>query len=124
MAKLLNVLMERPIVFRKRAFLLLLLVSQQTDWTTCQQDGAAEQSIRELFNTLDQNHDGQIEQQEAINYIGQIIGGSEYDTQQELSDAAHLMASTVDGVDDGVTISRDEFDSHLHNVLQVINQPT
>lgn len=74
-----------------------------------------------FFGLLDKNRNGQIDRNEARDYIEQKIGGTEYDSQQELSQAVDLLMKNVDGVDPGATVSLPELDKHLDKVLEVRN---
>lgn len=87
------------------------------------EDGVTAPGLSELFQSMDRDGDGQIGQQEAIAYIGSEIGGTEFDTAQELTDAAQQMLGAVDGGDTGTTVSVTELESHLHSVLQVRAPP-
>jgi len=67
-------------------------------------------SLGEFFSRVDSNADGQIEPQEAAQYIGDG-GVGDQDLQ--------CMQSNVDGADHGDTISEGELQRHLHSLLKV-----
>lgn len=77
--------------------------------------------LQEFFRLLDANANGQLEKAEVQRYIQQI-GGTEFDTQQEVDTAAQQTIGKVDSSDVGSTISESEFDVYLHKVLQVRSQ--
>ena len=70
-----------------------------------------------FFQELDANRDGSVDASEASKYVESSIGGSEFDSPSEAAEAARMIADTIDGGDAGSTVSVDELDLHLHNVL-------
>ncbi|GFR50892.1 hypothetical protein Agub_g13186, partial [Astrephomene gubernaculifera] len=74
-------------------------------------------ALNAFFSELDKNHDGSIDANEASKFIGGSIGGQEFDEPQEAAEAAASFLTSIDGGDAGNTVSVDELDIHLHNVL-------
>lgn len=81
--------------------------------------GCQETAASEFFQTLDGNKDGEIDEQEARKYIGEALGGSEFDTLQKVDAAVDRMKSNVDGADPYATISKEELQQHLKRLMQV-----
>lgn len=97
-----------------RVCLLCLIL---TCWSSLNHKQDASKSQTAFFQSLDSNKDGQIEESEALQYIG-TIGGKAFDTPQELKQAYNHMVKNLDTGDSGVDISSSELDTHLHSVLE------
>lgn len=73
-----------------------------------------------LFDSLDINHDGELTQSEAEQFIRTTIVGDdyeEYDDSREVEAAAKEILSRLDSSDVGATVSAAELDHQLHTVL-------
>jgi len=95
--------------------ILLLLVKPAVKQVECD---APKSEVQTFFYTLDRNHDGQLEQSEVERYVGASVGGTDFQTQQQLDKAAHEVIGRLDGGDVGTTISEAELERHLHTILQ------
>ena len=96
--------------------ILLLLLKPAVKQVKCD---APKSEVHTFFYTLDQNHDGQLEQSEVERYVEASVGGKDYQTQQQLDRAAQEVIGKLDGGDVGTTISEAELERHLHRILQV-----
>ena len=93
-------------------YTVLALVLLSTSCRGVKEPGTPDEwkgSLGEFFSRVDLNDDGQIEPQEAAEYID---GGVE---DQDLQ----CMQSNVDGADHGDTISEGELQRHLQSLLKV-----
>ena len=84
------------------------------------------QALTSFFEEVDHNRDGQVDEDEAKRYIGERIGGLEYDTAGELTEAFRHMVKNIDtdATDKANLISVNEVQQHLHTLHQVIQQCT
>lgn len=98
---------------------LLMLAYVSCEPQPAHSGAAGKRASNAFFKSLDTNANGQIDSTEASAYIGEHIGGSDYDTQQELTQAVHQLMQKLDGADTGATVSLTEFDLHLHKALEV-----
>ena len=81
--------------------------------------GASDQTPRglsEFFRTVDVDGDGQIEPTEAMHFMDQHFGPTE---KQDAGKLVEHMSLNLDGSDRDVTISQQEVEKHLHNLLKV-----
>lgn len=76
-------------------------------------------AVSHFFDSLDGNQDGEIDENEARLFIGESLGGSEFDTSQKVEVALDQMKLNVDGTDPYTTISKAELNQHLKRLLQV-----
>ncbi|GMH41423.1 hypothetical protein BSKO_09333 [Bryopsis sp. KO-2023] len=81
-------------------------------------DNTQQAAVSQFFGSLDGNSDGQIDETEARKYIGESIGGSEFDTRQKVDAALDQMTTNVDGTDPLTTISVAELQNHLKDLLR------
>eukprot|EP00210_Caulerpa_lentillifera_P005334 g5097.t1 len=106
--------------------LLLLLLTIECYWFLGISHDALEESkgLRRFFEEMDGNNDGQVDELEAKRYIGESIGGSEYDTREELTEAFNTMVQNMNQEDENEdfnTISQEEVKQHLQNLKQVVS---
>lgn len=113
-------------MFRVRdpVWMLILLLIVVIDSGVCMSHNAREESegLRQFFEEMDGNHDGQVDELEAKRYIGESIGGAEFDSREELTEAFNTMVHNMNQEDEDEainTISRDEVERHLHDLDQV-----
>jgi hypothetical protein len=67
-------------------------------------------ATREFFQKIDESKDGQLDAEELQKYVSEYIGGFEFDTNTELSEASTDVIKTMDTFDDDdETISTHEF---------------
>jgi Ca2+-binding EF-hand superfamily protein len=93
--------------------LLHLLSSCATGQATDQRS-----HLRRLFESLDQDHDGQLHKQELRQYIGGLA--PEYsDSRSKLDQAVEGAIDRLDSADIGLGVSRIELEQHLHTLLPV-----
>jgi hypothetical protein len=97
---------------------LLLLCKPVVRQAKCD-DSRLSSQVQTFFYALDRNHDGQLERSEVERYVGASVGGTDYQTQQQLDTAAQQAIGRLDGGDLGTTISEAELERHLHTILQV-----
>ena len=64
-------------------------------------------SIRAFFRRLDADGDGQIETDELSAYVGNSVGGKDFDEASEIAAAAASTTALIDGGDQGSTISEE-----------------
>lgn len=76
-------------------------------------------AVSHFFDSLDGNQDGEIDENEARQFIGESLGGSDFDTSQKVDVALDRMKLNVDGGDPSTTISKAELNQHLKRLLQV-----
>lgn len=80
-------------------------------------------ALERFFEEMDNNHDGEVDEVEAKRYIGERIGGQEYDTPIELTEAFRHMVSNIDKDPAHYhTITVEEVQDHLINLQQVSHQ--
>ena len=72
--------------------------------------------LSEFFRTVDVDGDGQIEPTEAMHFMDQHFGPTE---KQDAGKLVEHMSHNLDGSDRDVTISQQEVEKHLHNLLKV-----
>ena len=70
-------------------------------------------SIRAFFRRLDADGDGQIETDELSAYVGNSVGGKDFDEASEIAAAAASTTALIDGGDQGSTISEEELMTHI-----------
>jgi hypothetical protein len=70
-------------------------------------------SIRAFFRRLDADGDGQIETDELSAYVGNSVGGLDFDEASEIAAAAASTTALIDGGDQGSTISEEELMTHI-----------
>lgn len=105
-------------------WMLILLLFLVSDPGVCISHNATEESegLRQFFEEMDGNHDGQVDELEAKRYIGESIGGAEFDSREELTEAFNTMVHNMNQEDEDEainTISQDEVKRHLHDLDQV-----
>ena len=83
-------------------------------------------ALSHLFEEMDDNHDGQVDEMEAKKYIGEQIGGHEFDSPVELTVAFHHMVTNIDKDIEtpSHTISQEEVKQHLVDLQHVPFQQT
>ena len=70
--------------------------------------------IAEFFVALDEDGDGQIEHDEAKNYLRGEVGGTQFDEAGEIERGASALLVALDSsADADETVSVDELDSHV-----------
>ena len=81
-------------------------------------------ALSHFFEKMDDNHDGQVDEVEAKKYIGEQIGGQEFDSPVELTEAFHHMVTNIDKDIEkpSHTISQEEVKQHLANLQHVLFQ--
>ena len=70
-------------------------------------------SIRSFFRRLDADGDGQIQTDELSAYVGDSVGGKDFDTEGEIRAAVVGVTELIDGHDSGSDISEEELLRHL-----------
>lgn len=70
-------------------------------------------SIRSFFRRLDVDGDGQIQRDELSAYVGDSVGGKDFDTEGEIRAAVAGVTELIDGHDSGSDISEEELLRHL-----------
>lgn len=103
-------------------FIVVLIVAIYRG--VCMSHNATEESegLRHFFEEMDGNRDGQVDELEAKRYIGESIGGAEFDSREELTEAFNTMVHNMNQEDENEavnTISQDEVKRHLHDLDQV-----
>ncbi|KAK9834335.1 hypothetical protein WJX81_008044 [Elliptochloris bilobata] len=82
--------------------------------TTAAVESEWDEGLEEFFDKVDRNRDGQIEAQEAAQYIGD----NEISQDEDLGQAIEQMRLNLDSADQGATISAEEMKRHLQSLLK------
>lgn len=100
---------------------ILLIVSVLLVWCPGHLLGSSSHAsghLRKLFDSLDKDHDGQLQQQELSSYIVSLA--PEFtNSNQQLQRAVAGAIGRLDSPDAGLGVSQAELEQHLHTLLQV-----